>query len=579
MAISTSISIQIAGEKLTRFSKLVIHQKVHTHHKFSLLQPIPKEFVEQSLEKAQSYMGQPIKIEIESNNLRADAPMIFYGVVTESQLVRTSGAAGGIIINGYSPSIVMETVPNIVSFSKQTFSTIINKIASKYSQKEVQPKVTLKNDSILSYTVQYGESDFGFLCRMAKKKGEWFYYNGEETFFGKPATSKTINLEYGRNLHSFNIEMRVKAFGFEYVGYDPSSAETNLANSTEINYQPQGFSKPAFDASKRLFPGTSTLLYSNAIEEGNSRSHLLDRVQKQVESRAADLVTAKGESDETGIRVGDIITIQQTTFSLTGNVEDGLKEQNYGSYLVTDITHYCDETGSYHNTFDAVPADVLAPPYGNVHSVPLAETQPAIVVDNNDPKGLSRIQVQFPWQTPTGDNTPWIRVTTPYAGKGKGFHVLPEIGEEVLVDFEGGNAEKPVVIGTMFHGAGKSGHGGSGNFMKGFQTATGNRLQMDDNKGSIYLSDQGTANMLFDGAGNATTNANATNTINVGKGDGSVMKMDSDGNITLDGKTSLTITIGSSKLEMKEDGTITFNGKILLLMVKISKQLVKQVST
>lgn len=37
MPISTQITIQIGGETLTRFSKLVINQKVHTHHRFSIL--------------------------------------------------------------------------------------------------------------------------------------------------------------------------------------------------------------------------------------------------------------------------------------------------------------------------------------------------------------------------------------------------------------------------------------------------------------------------------------------------------------------------------------------------------------
>ena len=76
---------------------------------------------------------------------------------------------------------------------------------------------------------------------------------------------------------------------------------------------------------------------------------------------------------------------------------------------------------------------------------------------------MSRIQVQFPWQKRNGATTPWTRVTTPYAGNGKGFHVIPEIGEKVLVEFEGGNPEKPVVIGAMFHGQGKSVPDGAGN--------------------------------------------------------------------------------------------------------------------
>ncbi|WP_339890222.1 hypothetical protein, partial [uncultured Flavobacterium sp.] len=116
MAISTKISITIGGETLTRFSKLVIHQKVHTHHTFSVLQPLPKEFVSQAIDKAQSYIGEPIKIEITPTSLSTNSPFVFNGIITEAQMIRTSGAAGGIIINGYSPTIVMEGTPKTVSY-------------------------------------------------------------------------------------------------------------------------------------------------------------------------------------------------------------------------------------------------------------------------------------------------------------------------------------------------------------------------------------------------------------------------------------------------------------------------------
>jgi type VI secretion system secreted protein VgrG len=540
MAISTKISIHIDGDELTRFSQLVIQQKVHTHHRFSLLQPIPKEFVDQAIDKTQSYMGKPISITIEPNNMSTESPLIFKGIITEAQMVRTAGASGGIIINGYSPTIAMEGVPTTKSFNDKTLSEVVNEITGKYSQKEVKPNVDIPKDTSMAYTVQYGESDFNFICRMAQKKGQWYYYNGEESFFGKPKP-KTFNLQYGLSLHSFNIEMRVKSLSFEYMGYDPSSAETKTAKSTDVNYQPKGYEKAAFEASNKLFPDLSTLLYSNALEEGNSQTHLLDRVTTQLQSRSADLITAKGESDETGIRIGDIVKIMEPNFSTTGNPADGLKEQNFGSYIVTDIMHVCDEAGSYHNTFDAVPESVLSPPYGNVHSNPIAQTQPAIVMDNHDPKGLSRIQVQFPWQKANNTKTPWIRVTTPYAGKGKGFHVLPEIGEEVLIDFEGGNAEKPVVIGTMFHGEGKSGHGGAGNYIKGFTTASGNKVEMNDEKKTVTISDPSGNTVTMNGDGTMTISA--PNKIDILSKE---INIDASEKITMNGTD--TVTIGSKEV-------------------------------
>ena len=516
MAISTKINIEIAGEQLTRFSKLVINQKVQSHHKFSLMQPLPKEFVSQGIDKAQEYVGKNIKVEIAPATMSTASPLIFHGIITEAQVVRTSGASGGIIISGYSPTILLERTPHIRSFSEKSLSDIVNEVLKSYSKEDLKPSVSVEKDATLPYTVQYTESDFLFLCRMAQKKGQWFYFNGEELNFGKPKPKKFV-LEYGRSLHSFNIEMRAKSLGFEYLGYDSSNGESQKANSMEVNHQPQGYSKTIFDTSKKLFPNNSTILYSHALEEGNSRTHLVDRVTTQLQSRTADLVTAKGDSDETGLRIGDVIEIKEPSFSLTGNVLDGLQEQNFGNYLITDIMHICDESGNYHNSFDAVPEDVASPPYGNVHSFPVAESQPATVMSNDDPAGLGRIQVAFAWQKESGAKTPWIRMTNPHSGGGKGFYFIPEVGEEVLIAFEGGNAEKPFVLGAMYNGSASSGYSTPENNIKAIHTRSGHIIKLDDSEGaeSITITDKNKNIVFIDTANNnIEVTANETMTFN-----------------------------------------------------------------
>ncbi len=516
MPISTQIQIQIGGEQLTRFSKLVINQKVHTHHRFSILQPLPKEFVAEAIDKAQNYVGQTVKITINPTSMMTSSPLNFVGVITEAQVVRTSGASGGIIINGYSPTILMEGPPNIRSFSDKSLADIVQDVVGNYSNENLKSSISVAKDSTLPYTVQYGESDFAFLCRIAQKKGEWFYFNGEELIFGKPK-AKNFTLEYGRTLHSFNIEMRAKSLGFEYLGYDPSNGDTQKANSGEVNYQPDGYSKSIFESSKKMFPNTSTMLYSHALEEGNSRTHLIERVSTQLQSRTADLVTAKGDSDETGLRIGDVIQIKEPAFSLTGNPLDGLKEQNFGNYILTDIMHICDESGTYHNSFDAVPESVLSPPYGNVHSFPSAESQPATIISNQDPAGLGRVQVAFAWQKAQGTHTPWIRMINPHSGGGKGFYFIPEEGEEVLVAFEGGNAEKPFVLGAMYNGSASSNYYTQGNDQKVIHTRSGTKMIFNDAKGSVFIEDPSGNTWMMDGEGNISVNAPKNFNLNAGE--------------------------------------------------------------
>ena len=544
MPISTKINIEIDGVTLTRFSKLVINQKVQTHHRFSLLQPLPKEFVSQGIDKAQKYVGQSIKISITPSTMSTESPLLFNGIITEAQVVRTAGASGGIVINGYSSTILLEGTPNIRSFTGQSLSDIVKEVVDGYPQESLRPSIDVKNDPTLPYTVQYGESDFAFLSRLAQKKGQWFYYNGEELHFGK-TKPKNFTLEYGRSLHSFNIEMRAKSLGFEYIGYDSSNGETQKASSMEVNYQPEGYSKSLFESSKKLFPNTSTMMYSHAVEEGNSRTHLVDRATTQLQSRTADLVTAKGDSDETGLRIGDVITIKEPSFSLTGNILDGLQEQNFGNYIITDIMHICDESGTYHNSFDAVPEGVGAPPYGNVHSFPTAESQPATVTSNDDPSGLGRIQVAFAWQQSTGKSTPWIRMTNPHSGGNKGFYFIPEVGEEVLVAFEGGNAEKPFVLGAMYNGSASSGYAASNNMVKAIHTRSGHIIKFTEDE-SILITDKSGNEITLDTVG-SNINIKAPNDINITAGGN--MTLTAGKNISLGAGENISETAGESVIQ------------------------------
>ncbi|WP_434516301.1 DUF2345 domain-containing protein [Dechloromonas sp. ARDL1] len=112
----------------------------------------------------------------------------------------------------------------------------------------------------------------------------------------------------------------------------------------------------------------------------------------------------------------------------------------------------------------------------HIHPRPTASgTLTAIVVGNGSPTHTDRdgrIRVQFPWQRgqdagarhdhPTGSNNApanaslgvWLRVMTPVAGANWGGHLVPRPGQEVLVAFQNGNIDRPIVIGSAYNGSG-----------------------------------------------------------------------------------------------------------------------------
>jgi hypothetical protein len=87
----------------------------------------------------------------------------------------------------------------------------------------------------------------------------------------------------------------------------------------------------------------------------------------------------------------------------------------------------------------------------NVHG-PEGPTYGTGAIANDD----YRVRVRFPW-LPKGDSdqTYWARISTFMASKsakGVGAFFLPENGDEVLVCFEMGDFDKPIVIGCLWNG-------------------------------------------------------------------------------------------------------------------------------
>lgn len=75
-----------------------------------------------------------------------------------------------------------------------------------------------------------------------------------------------------------------------------------------------------------------------------------------------------------------------------------------------------------------------------------------IVTNNQDPDGLGRIKIRFPWLSDDNE-TDWVRIATLMAGGERGSFFLPEVGDEVLVAFEHGDINHPYVIGALWNGA------------------------------------------------------------------------------------------------------------------------------
>lgn len=104
-----------------------------------------------------------------------------------------------------------------------------------------------------------------------------------------------------------------------------------------------------------------------------------------------------------------------------------------------------------------------------------------LVIDLEDPDGLGRIRVEFPWLSDDAVSN-WARVATPLAGPELGHFFQPEPGDEALVGFEMGDVNRPYILGYLWNG--DNAPPGNDPNVRLIQTVSGHKLIFDDTSGS-----------------------------------------------------------------------------------------------
>jgi len=121
------------------------------------------------------------------------------------------------------------------------------------------------------------------------------------------------------------------------------------------------------------------------------------------------------------------------------------------------------------------------------------------VTDNKDPKKLGRVKAKYPIFSEQ-DTSDWIPVSMMGAGKNRGWFFIPEVGDEVLVMFEQGQVESPMIVGCMWNGKDKPADKNSGgNPRRVIKSRGGSKITLDDEKGKIIIEDgAGKGKITFD---------------------------------------------------------------------------------
>jgi uncharacterized protein involved in type VI secretion and phage assembly len=113
---------------------------------------------------------------------------------------------------------------------------------------------------------------------------------------------------------------------------------------------------------------------------------------------------------------------------------------------------------------------------------------PALVSDIKDADGQGRVKVTLPWAPDTGSGRyeAWARLATMMGGNNRGSWFVPDVNDEVLVVFEGGDTRRPYVVGGLWNGSDappESMDGGGNNYKKVLRSRNGVKVTLDDQDG------------------------------------------------------------------------------------------------
>lgn len=349
-------------------------------------------------------------------------------------------------------------------------------------------------------TVQYRESDLAFLKRLFAEEGLfcWFEHGTDSS---ETLGNHTLVIADGNHAFAPNHQSRIRYTQAGATLTEDSldcwdgmrqldTTETHAASwdYRSLSSRPQSATS-AIDSG--ALPKTAAWQDPGQYAWQNS-AHGERMLRNQRQAIDARIKQFEGQGTVRTVAPG-------TSFTLADHPEHDRDDPEQRRFLITAVTHEArsalKEIGAdraedsrpavdhYRNKITAIRASIpwkplMADSHGrHIHPRPTASgTLTAIVVGDGSPTHTDRdgrVRVQFPWQRgrdasarhdhPMGsDNAPanqtlgvWLRVMTPVAGANWGGHLVPRPGQEVLVAFQNGNVDRPIIVGTAYNGSGQ----------------------------------------------------------------------------------------------------------------------------
>lgn len=318
------------------------------------------------------------------------------------------------------------------------------------------------------YRVQYGESDFTFLCRMLEDAGVSFYFRTEDgdtrlvlhdapqlnarrappiAFRDNPTDANREHVtavHVGRSIRPGKYTVRDHDYR-RSPAYNLRSSATAAGGIEEalerFDYTPGAFLYESDD-------GAGTPVADDKGRYRTDEKEATALAQRRLEAERGQAKTITFETNTLDLGPG-------TTVSFLDHPKSELAPGK--GLLVTSVSLRGERNGGWVCRCEAVSAD---PSYRPSLATPKPKTSGVESATVVGPSGeeihtdeFGRVRVHFHWDRESKMNETsscWIHASQPWGGTGFGGTNLPRIGQEVIVDFIGGDPDRPVIVGRVY---------------------------------------------------------------------------------------------------------------------------------
>lgn len=551
---TSNISIKINNSPMVESARLnlvevTIDQHVHLPGMFTI------RFFDDGLKLLDGGIVDLLQqVEILSNTPDGKSISLIKGEVTALEPVFDREGRDELVVRGYDKSHRLYRQVNSKSYVNIKDSDIASQIATRGG---LRSQITATS-IVYKHVVQHNQSDMEFLLQRAWRIGfECYVKNGDTLVFGPPkATAATVTLTRARDLLSFYPRMTLaeQVDKVTVRGWDPATQATIVGSaSTGTLYPSIGESKNGASWAKGFGKGEFIMVDHPLENQGEADALAVARLNEL----SGSFLQAEGVAfRRPDVRAGETVKLV------------GLGERLSGTYLVTSATHVYNVQEGFTTTFQVrgVRTGLLAEEIAPRSTLDRwFGVYPATVTNNKDDENTGRVKVKYPWLSDTVESF-WARVAYVGAGNGHGLMMVPMVNDEVLVAFEQGDFNRPIVIGSLWSAknkpnseiakavnAGKteirSWRTPAGHLFALFETADDKHIDLKTAGGHYLLFDDTKKVIEIKTAGGLVITMEDTSKKITIKGAGEIL-VDAGTNMTLNAAANMTIKAGAQmKLE------------------------------